>query len=94
MSRQERLNELIKEELSQIILREMDLESGNFITVMDVDISSDFKSAKILLSIFPQERSQEIFGIIKKRQPFFQALIKKRLQMRHVPYLKFDLIGR
>lgn len=93
MSRLDRVNELIRHELSQILLREVDLESGVLVTIIDVKTSSDLQQANILISIFPSEKTQKIFGKIQKDIFHLQQMLNKRLRMRPVPRIKFDLMG-
>lgn len=89
--RQEQLSELIQQELSQIILREMEVPEGSLVTITSVGVDKDYLTAKILLSIFPFKYSQRILGKLKKRAGYLQFLLNRKLGMRLVPKLFFEL---
>lgn len=93
MSRLDRVNELIRQELSQILLKEVDLESGVFVTIVDVKTSVDLQQANVLISIFPSEKTQKIFEEIQKDIFRLQQILNKKLRMRPVPRIRFDLVG-
>lgn len=93
MSRLDRINELIRQELSQILLKKIDLDLGILITIIDVKTSIDLQQASVLVSIFPSEKSRIIFEKLQKNIFHLQQMLNKRLKMRPVPRIKFDLIG-
>lgn len=89
MSRRiERLNNLIKEEVGKIILRE--IEFGNvLVTISRVDTSSDLRSAKIYLNTLPQKEEKNVLRKIKSNVIDLQQKLNKRLNMRLIPKIEF-----
>src|SRR3989344_6846137 len=87
--RKERLGPVIKEELSKIFLRELDVEPGVIVSITSVEISIDQKKACIYLTFLPSEKEGDIFPYIQKCRDEMQYLLVRRLQMKFVPDIVF-----
>ena len=48
----QQVNEVIKQELNQIILKEMEFDLGTLVTIVRVKTDPDFKIARIFLRFF------------------------------------------
>lgn len=90
-NRIERVNEVIKEEISQIFLKELDLEEGVLVTVTNVDTSRTLEHTKVWISVYPEDEAEKIFQYINRRIYNIQQIVNKRLQMRPVPKIVFKL---
>lgn len=88
-NRIERVNQLIKEELSEIILREADFPKNILVTVVQVDSSVDLRVAKIYIGCLPEEKSENIMRILNRQIYDLQQKLNKRLNMRPIPRIKF-----
>lgn len=86
-----RINELLKEELSKIIIQEVDIDSGTLITITKVDTSRDLRYATILISILPDIKSGSTLKILTKQIYKIQQLLNEKLSMKPVPRIKFVL---
>jgi len=53
--RLERVNQLIKEEISMLLQRELKDPRLGFVTVTDVDVTPDLKHAKVYVSVLGRE---------------------------------------
>ena len=60
--RQKKVNELIRRELSKIIVREFEAPENSLVTITDVDTSPDLLSAKVSVSIFPISQARKSKG--------------------------------
>lgn len=89
--RLQRLNNLIKEEISKILHEELDLEEGVFITVVDAETSIDCQHSKVKIAVFPAEKSQTIIDFLTKNIYHIQQILNKRLNMRPVPKINFKI---
>ena len=90
MSRRlQRVNTLIKEQLSEIILKEVDFSQDTFVTLTRVETSPDLVNSKILVSVIPKEKVEEVFDILNKNIYFLQQKLNERLKMKRVPKIKF-----
>lgn len=83
------VNQLIKKEVSSIILREIDLNPNTIITITRVDTSPNLIQSKIYISIIPDDKFEIVFNIFKKNIYHIQQKLNKRLKMRPVPKILF-----
>ncbi len=87
--RLQRVNQLIKKEISKILLREVDFPADVLITVTRVESSTDLKQAKVYISCLPEEKTSKIFQILNQQIYELQQKLNQRLQMRPTPRIKF-----
>jgi ribosome-binding factor A len=85
----QRLNELIRREISKILLKEGDFPSGVLVTVTRVETSTDLIQAKVWISLFPEIKGKEVFTILNQKLYGIQQKINKKLKMRPVPKIIF-----
>jgi len=90
-----RIEEVLKEELSKIIYKELDLESGILVTLTKLTVSNNQQSAKAWISVLPEDRRGGVMTQLKKRLPYLQHLLVKKMSMRWVPDVVFvdDISG-
>lgn len=88
-NRIQRVNTLIKNELNQILLKEIDFPSGVLVTITRVEASGNLQQAKVYISVMPEERSDGILKILNKIIYNLQQKLNKRLKMRPVPRIEF-----
>ena len=94
MSRRlERLNELIRADLSDLILREVrDPRLSGLISITRVDTTPDLYTSRISVSIMDEpEQQQQALRALNSAAAFFHRELKARLQTRRVPFLSFQL---
>lgn len=64
---------------------------GNaLITIAAVETSEDLKSAKIFFSIFPENREEEIWEVIKTKTGDLQKYVGEQLKTKFTPRLEFE----
>jgi len=91
----QRLNQLIKKEVAQLILREIDWEEGGWrpkdvlVTVTRAEVTPDLRESKIYVSIMPEKEESQILDFLNRRIFLLQKKIDKRLKMRPVPKISF-----
>lgn len=88
-SRIQKINSLIKKELAQIILKELEIEKDNLITLTRVETSADVTLAKIFISVWPQKNFKKILEILEKNIFVLQKKLDKKLVMKNVPKIVF-----
>lgn len=66
---------------------------GTLISVTKVNVTVDLSIAKVYISIFPSDKSQELLEGIKSNQPLLRHELAQRTknQLRRVPELNFFL---
>ena len=84
-----RVNELIRRELSQILLKEVDFPEGVLSTITRVETSANLIKAKVFISAIPENKITDILKILKKEVFYLQQILNKRLRMRPVPKIIF-----
>ena len=88
----ERANSLIRQEISNLLLRQVkDPRLGNLVSVTAVSTSPDLRYAKVFVSrIGSQEEKQETLSVLVAASGFFRNELAKRLRLRHIPELNFQ----
>jgi ribosome-binding factor A len=90
--RAERVNELLREEISEIIQREMkDPRLGGLISITAVEVSPDFSHARVFVSVLgSEEESTSSLKALNAGAAFLRHELRGRLKsLRHVPELSF-----
>lgn len=89
--RQNKISRLIQKELSEIFLLQTKSMNGVLVSVSAVRISPDMSIARVYLSVFPSERSQEIVKNINDNMKSIRYELGTRVrhQLRIIPELKF-----
>lgn len=80
---------MIKKELSQIILREVDFPEGTLVTLTRVEASANLIQAKVYVSVMPEEKLHDALGILRKMVYYLQQKLNERLKMRPIPKIQF-----
>ncbi|MBI4318921.1 MAG: 30S ribosome-binding factor RbfA [Chloroflexi bacterium] len=89
----ERINELLRAEISELITREIkDPRLSGMISVTEVDTSPDLRVAKVYISILGSEEERRIaINALQKAAGFFRKELGARLTLRRIPELSFRL---
>ena len=88
----EKLQELIKQEMSKMLLREIKDPRIGFVTVTDVEMTGDLREAKIFVSVMgSDEQVQESLKGLKSALGFIRREIGKRIRLRFTPEISFAL---
>mgnify|MGYP001398705302 CR=1 FL=1 len=90
--RAERVAELMKAELSEIIRRELKDPRIGFVSITRVKISRDMRHAKIFLSVLgsPEEQQATLEGM-ESAKGFLRSELAGRIRIHHMPELQFVL---
>ena len=89
--RLERVNELIRRELSEIINREVTFHAA-LVTVQQVDITADLKHAHVFISVIGSEDDgKEAMARLHASRVNLQHLLSKRVVLKFTPHLHFKL---
>lgn len=90
--RKDRLEELIKRIVSDIIFKELKDPRLGFITVTGVELSKDYADAKIGVSILGSSTDiRKSMEGIRSSSGYVQKLLGKELKIRNVPRVYFFL---
>ncbi|MBQ8056131.1 MAG: 30S ribosome-binding factor RbfA [Paludibacteraceae bacterium] len=91
--RQNKIGRLLQKEISDMLNTYARTIPGTLISVTTVRVSSDLSVARAYLSIFPNDRKEEIFETIKQsaKSLRFELASRTKLQLRKTPELTFFL---
>ena len=87
--RVDKVEQLIKEQVSNIFLHKLANLQLGFITVTNVKVSSDLKLAKIYLSVFEKEKRHFVLDKINYNVGQIRTELAHRIRIKFVPELKF-----
>ena len=89
----DRVNELLRSEISQLIARQIkDPRVAGVISVTEVIASSDLRSARVYVSVMaPQADQQSALEGIRSAASFLRRELRERVNLRHTPHMTFYL---
>jgi ribosome-binding factor A len=90
--RLERVNEVIKRELSEIISREINLSAQTLVTVHAVNVTPDLRQCHVFVSVIgkPDQKSRVLTELAGHRS-MLQRELAKRVVLKYTPHLHFKL---
>lgn len=88
----EKLQELIKQEMSKMLLTDLKDPRIGFVTVTDVEMTGDLREAKIYVSIMggAEQVANSLEGL-KSALGFIRREIGQRIRLRFTPEISFAL---
>ncbi|MCK4273131.1 30S ribosome-binding factor RbfA [bacterium] len=89
--RSERVGDLLKREIGDIIGKELKDPRVGFATIISVDVSADLRHARVFFSVFGDRRVQEeTQSGLDSARFFIQGEIGRRLRLKYTPELSFQ----
>ncbi|MHA3773974.1 30S ribosome-binding factor RbfA [Verrucomicrobiota bacterium sgz303538] len=87
--RLERVNEVLKRELGDLIRREVNFEA-QLVTIQHVDVTPDLKQAHVFISVIGSESAQrEALAKLHDKRTTLQHELAKRVVLKYTPQLHF-----
>jgi len=85
-----RVGQALREELSQVISFEMDDPRLKSVTVADVDVSPDGRTANVKVELFGSaEEQNDAMAALRHSAGFLRHQVASRMELRHAPELLF-----
>jgi ribosome-binding factor A len=85
-----RVRELLKREIGEAIRRELPVHQAGLVTVNDVDVAGDLKTAKVYLGLLGNtEQKKTAIELLNKNRARIQSLVAKAVILKYTPKLKF-----
>lgn len=92
MGRAERVAEIIKKEISEILRKDISDPRIGFISITHVDIADDLKNAIIHVSVFEsEEKKQNTMDGLNSAKRYIRSLLAPRLDIKTMPDISFKL---
>jgi ribosome-binding factor A len=85
-----RVNELLKRELSIIVTREITFE-GALVTINQVDVTPDLKSAHVYVSVLGPGSGAVVIAQLEEHRVQLQTELARHVVLKYTPHLIFHL---
>jgi ribosome-binding factor A len=87
-----RVQDLLREEISSIIQRDVKDPGFGFVTILEVKMTEDLKTAKVFFSIYgTEEEKKKTTEALNRSKGYIKFLLGKRIKLRYTPDLYFTL---
>jgi ribosome-binding factor A len=91
-TRQERIKELLRTEISDIIHREIRDPRLGFVTVTDAEVSKDLRYARVFVSVLGDEKEKaESLAVLQNAAGYIRGEFGRRAFMKVIPEISFRL---
>lgn len=87
--RAKRVADLLRQEISDIILRRLKDPRLGFVTVVDVSVTDDLKLARVYVSSLKEEEREQMIDILGAAKSFIRQELGRRVKMKVTPDLEF-----
>jgi ribosome-binding factor A len=89
-SRPARVADQIRQELAELIAREVHDPGIGFLTITQVRMTPDLQNARVYYTVIGDEKARKGSArALERATPFLRRQVGKRLRLRHVPELQF-----
>lgn len=89
-TRTERVKELLKEEISDIIRREIKDPRLGFVTIIDAEVSKDLHHANVYISVLGDEKQkEESLSVLQRAAGYIRGELGRRVSMKVIPEIAF-----
>ena len=88
--RSQRVEKLIREELSKILVREFEFPAA-LVTVTEVEVDKKLEHAKAMVSVIPSLSGGFALGILDKNIGMIQHMLLKKINIKPMPRISFAL---
>ena len=90
MERIEKVNQLMKREISLILQQEFQDPRLTFVTILSVEVSRDLQHAHIYYSVLGDEKQiGQVSKILKQLSSYIRKLVGQRVRLRYTPEVLF-----
>jgi ribosome-binding factor A len=89
--RSQRVSDLLRREIADIIMRKVKDPRIGFVTVTGVDITDDLKIARVFVSCLKEEEKGTTLEILNSAKSFIRNEVAKRIRIKVIPSLEFRI---
>lgn len=89
--RSQRVGDLLRQEISDIIMRRLKDPRIGFITVTGVDVSDDLKNARVFISVLKEEDREITLKVLNDAKKMVRSELAKRVRLRSIPSIEFRM---
>ncbi len=88
--RKDRMASVIQKELSELVQHEIEFR-GALVTITHVEVVADLETARVLISVLPEEKSALVLKVLKKFQLRLQRMLLLKMNVRPMPRISFEI---
>lgn len=88
--RHERVSELIRKELGEIILRDLEFP-GAIMTILEVDVTKKLDYARVHVSVIPSNKAEDVLKILNSQRRDLQGKLLRKINIRPMPEVQFEI---
>ncbi len=85
-----RVQKLVREELSKIILRELEFGRA-LVTITEAEVDKKLEKAKVKVSVLPADAAERAFKTLEKNTARLQYLLTKKINIKPMPWISFEI---
>ena len=90
--RHQRVRELLKRQVGEVVRREIPASESSLITVNDVGVAGDLQSATVYVGILgTPDQQQKALAVLNQQRTHIQGLVGRAVILRYTPRLRFVL---
>ncbi len=89
--RSQRVSDLLREEIADIVMNRLKDPRVGFVTVTGVKITEDLKLASVYVSVMKPEEREATLEILTSAKGFIRSELSKRVRMKFIPTLTFRI---
>lgn len=90
-TRQRRVEELLVQEVSDIVRREVRDPRVGFVTITAAEVTADLRHARVFFSVLGDQEARDATGAALNRAAgFVRSEFARRAQLRYVPEIRFQ----
>jgi ribosome-binding factor A len=90
--RHQRVRELLKRQIGEVLRREIQPDAAGLITVNDVGLAGDLKSATVFIGVVGKpEQQKKAMAVLLHERARIQTLVAREVVLKYMPRLRFVL---
>ncbi|MBM3834205.1 MAG: 30S ribosome-binding factor RbfA [Verrucomicrobia bacterium] len=88
--RLQRVRELLKRQIGEVIRRELPIDQAGIITVNDVEVSPDLHSATVFVGVVgTEEQRKRGLTLLQNERKKIQGMVGRAIVLKYTPQLRF-----
>ncbi|UCG78135.1 MAG: 30S ribosome-binding factor RbfA [Nitrospirota bacterium] len=84
-----RVADLLREEISLIVMRRIKDPRLGFVTVTAVKVTDDLKLARVYISVMDKKNAESSLEVLTSAKGFIRSELSKTVKLKYIPQLEF-----